>query len=156
MSNKWKLSGTYFEACNCDAACPCVFLSDPTEDECTALVGWHIEDGHLEGVSLDGLNVVLAVVSPGNMVKVKWDAAIYFDYRADEAQQNALTRIFTGYCRAGWRGGNDQRASAVHCTGPNVRCCQIEAIDLQRLRSALGNFRQEWILLTLCLPGLMA
>lgn len=96
MSNKWKLSGTYFEACNCDAACPCIFLSDPTEDECTALVGWHIEEGHLEDVSLDGLNVVLAVVSPGNMVKVKWDAAIYIDDKADEAQQNALTQIFTG------------------------------------------------------------
>lgn len=96
MSKDWMISGTYFEACNCDAACPCIFLSDPTEDECTALVGWHIEEGHLEGVSLDGLNVVLAVVSPGNMVQVKWDAAIYIDDQADEAQQGALTRIFTG------------------------------------------------------------
>lgn len=96
MSKDWMISGTYFEACNCDVACPCIFLSDPTEDECTALVGWHIEEGHLEGVSLDGLNVVLAVVSPGNMVQVKWDAAIYIDDQADEAQQGALTRIFTG------------------------------------------------------------
>lgn len=96
MSNKWKITGTYFEACNCDAACPCVFLSDPTEDDCTALVGWHIEEGYFEDVSLDGLNVALAVVSPGNMSKVKWDAAIYFDDRAEGAQKEALTRIFTG------------------------------------------------------------
>ncbi len=96
MTEKWQLTGTYFEACNCDAACPCVFLSDPTEDDCTALVGWHIDEGHLEDVRLDGLNVMLAVLSPGNMAKVKWDAAIYFDDKADEAQQNALTQIFTG------------------------------------------------------------
>jgi hypothetical protein len=35
----WGLSGTYFESCNCDTACPCVFLSEPTEGDCTVLVG---------------------------------------------------------------------------------------------------------------------
>ena len=30
MTSDWKLEGLYFEACNCDAACPCVFLSPPT------------------------------------------------------------------------------------------------------------------------------
>jgi len=45
MSEKWNLSGTYFEACNCDAACPCVFLSNPTEGECTVLVAWHVDPG---------------------------------------------------------------------------------------------------------------
>jgi len=53
----WALSGTYFESCNCDTACPCVFLSEPTEDDCTVLVGWHIEKGHAEGLQLDELNV---------------------------------------------------------------------------------------------------
>ena len=103
MSNTWKLSGTYFEACNCDAACPCIFLSDPTEDECTVLLGWHINQGHLDDIRLDGLNVALAVLSPGNMAKVKWDAAIYVDDKASEAQKNALTQIFTGQ-----RGGHPE------------------------------------------------
>jgi hypothetical protein len=76
MSQEWKLNGTYFEACNCDAACPCVFLSDPTEDDCTVLVAWHIDKGNFDGVSLDDLNVALAVVIPGNMVEVKWTAAV--------------------------------------------------------------------------------
>jgi hypothetical protein len=26
MSEKWKINGTYFEASNCEAACPCIFL----------------------------------------------------------------------------------------------------------------------------------
>ncbi len=96
MSQEWKLDGTYFEACNCDAACPCVFLSDPTDGECTALVAWHIDEGSFGAVGLDGLNVALAVHSPGNMASTPWRAAAYFDDSASENQKHALTQIFTG------------------------------------------------------------
>jgi hypothetical protein len=92
----WNLKGQYFEACNCEAACPCVFLSPPTEDDCTVLVGWHIDEGEFEGTKLDGLNVALAVYSPGHMAKVKWQAALYLDDRASEAQGQALGAIFSG------------------------------------------------------------
>ena len=96
MTQEWKINGTYFEACNCEAACPCVFLSDPTEDDCTALVAWHIDTGSFNEVLLDGLNVAMAVHSPGNMAVVPWHAAIYFDDSASESQKDALTKIFTG------------------------------------------------------------
>jgi hypothetical protein len=96
MSDKWSLTGTYFEACNCDVACPCVFLSPPTTGECTGFVGWHIDKGSQGKVTLDGLNVALAVHSPGHMATTKWKAAVYFDSKASEAQKNALTQIFTG------------------------------------------------------------
>lgn len=92
----WSLSGTYFESCNCDAACPCVFLSDPTNEECTVLVAWHIDSGSHEGVDLGGLNVAMAAYVPGNMMQVKWDVALYLDDRASEAQSNALASIFSG------------------------------------------------------------
>jgi len=92
----WKIEGTYFESCNCDAACPCVFLSEPTEDECGVLIAWHIDKGTFEGVPLDGLSVALAVRSPGPMAQVKWDAAVYLDERANEKQKDALTKIFAG------------------------------------------------------------
>lgn len=96
MSTNWKLDGTYFETCNCDVACPCVFLSPPTEDDCTVLVGWHIDQGHFEDVSLDGLNVALAVYSPGHMLEVQWKAALYLDAKASPVQNEALTKIFAG------------------------------------------------------------
>ena len=99
MSEKWTLAGTYFEACNCDVACPCVFLSAPTTGECTVLVGWHVNKGSSGNLALDGLNVALAVHSPGHMATTKWRAALYFDDKASEAQKNALMQIFTG--RAG-------------------------------------------------------
>lgn len=94
--NDWKLTGTYFEACNCEVACPCVFMNAPTEGECNALVAWHIDKGHFQDVNLDGLNVAVAVHAPGHMLEVKWDAAVYVDERASEDQKNALVAIFSG------------------------------------------------------------
>lgn len=96
MSEKWNLSGGYFETCNCDAACPCVFLSAPTAGDCTVVVGWHVEKGRYGNTALDGLNVALAVYSPGNMISSKWKAALYCDNKASEDQKNALMQIFTG------------------------------------------------------------
>jgi hypothetical protein len=90
MAEAWSLKGTYFETCNCEVACPCVFLSPPTTGECTVLVGWHIEEGRYASVALDGLNVALAVHAPGHMATTKWKAALYFDDRASEGQKNAL------------------------------------------------------------------
>lgn len=92
----WSIKGTYFESCNCEVACPCVFLSPPTEGDCTALVGWHIEDGVDEGVSLSGLSVALAVHSPGNMATTQWNVALYVDDKATEEQSQCLMKIFGG------------------------------------------------------------
>ena len=96
MAENWKLSGIYFEACNCDVVCPCTFLSAPTTGECNVLVGWHIESGNFANTNLDGLNVALAVYSAGHMLETKWKAAVYLDETATEEQKDALTKIFTG------------------------------------------------------------
>ena len=96
MVEKWSLSGTYFEACNCDAACPCVFMSAPTEGECTVLVAWHIDQGSFGDVNLDGLNTVMMAHSPGHMLQTKWRVGLYLDDNANEVQQGALTQIFGG------------------------------------------------------------
>lgn len=96
MAVKWRLAGTYFEACNCEVACPCIFLNDPTHGNCTLVVAWHIDRGTFDSTSLDGLNAVLAVYSPGNMTKTKWEAALYIDARANDAQLGALQRILSG------------------------------------------------------------
>lgn len=93
---RWTASGFYGEACTCDAICPCITLSDPTEGTCTALVGWHIAKGRFGDVALDGLNVALAVHTPGNMVKGNWRAALYLDERASSEQRDALAAIWGG------------------------------------------------------------
>lgn len=92
----WSLEGTYFESCNCETACPCVFLSPPTEDGCTVLVGWHIEAGDYDGVDISGLNVAMAAYAPGHMLENKWQVALYLDDGASDEQMDALGTIFSG------------------------------------------------------------
>ena len=96
MPDQWKLTGGYFEACNCEAACPCVFMSPPTQEDCTVVIAWHVDKGNFGVTNLDGLNVILAVHSPGHMLQVKWKAALYLDERATQEQRDALTKIFAG------------------------------------------------------------
>jgi hypothetical protein len=96
MPNSWKISGSYFETCNCDAACPCIFLSPPTSGDCTVLLAWHIDQGRFGQINLDGLNAVLAAYSPGHMMEGKWKVALYVDDQADQSQRDALTQIFSG------------------------------------------------------------
>ncbi len=92
----WTVTGSYFEACNCEAVCPCFFLGPPTSGECTAIVGWHIDSGEHDGTDLGGLNVALAVYSPGHMVETPWQVALYLDDRASQDQAEALGAIFSG------------------------------------------------------------
>ncbi|GAB4260983.1 MAG: DUF1326 domain-containing protein [Methylomicrobium sp.] len=99
ISSNWHLQGGYFEACNCETACPCIWLKAPSEGVCKLLVAWHIDTGHFEEVRLDGLNIALACFAPGTMIEGNWQAALYIDDRADDAQTHALTAIFGG--RAG-------------------------------------------------------
>jgi len=84
-----------------------VFLSPPTEGNCTVVVGWHIDSGNYGKVDLGGLNVALAVDSPGTMHEVPWRAALYLDSRAGAEQKNALLTIFSGQA-----GGHPARLGA--------------------------------------------
>ncbi len=93
----WKMEGDYFEACNCDIVCPCVFLGNPDQGECDVIVAWHIEKGHFNDTPLDGLNAVAVFHTPGNMFTgPKWKAALYLDESASKEQADALGKIFSG------------------------------------------------------------
>lgn len=96
MTESWKVTGTYFEACNCAVACPCFFMSAPTEENCTAVIAWHIDKGNFGKVALDGLNAVLMAHAPGHMLQTKWQVALYLDERASAEQQQAMGGIFSG------------------------------------------------------------
>ena len=93
--NNWILQGSYFETCNCETACPCVWLQSPSEGDCKLLVAWHIDSGHFGNQTLDNLNVALACYAPGDMKEGNWQAALYIDERADDAQVDAITQIFS-------------------------------------------------------------
>ena len=77
MARKWMISGTYFEAYNCDVVCPCLFTSKPTApDDCRVFDAWHIEKGQLGRTDLTGLSVAMTVDAPGHMLEVPWTVAL--------------------------------------------------------------------------------
>ena len=103
MTQQWSLAGDYFEACNCESTCPCIFLADPDEGDCQLTLAWHVREGHFGATPLDGLNIAGVFHTPGNMVTgPKWRAALYVDERATPDQANAVEQIFSGRAGGFW------------------------------------------------------
>jgi hypothetical protein len=102
MATAWRLSGDYFENCNCSVVCPCLLstnaqlTSKPTEGVCDVVLAFHIEKGKYGDVSLDGLNVAMVAHTPGPMANGNWTVAAYIDERANDQQTEALGAIFSG------------------------------------------------------------
>jgi hypothetical protein len=102
MATAWRLSGDYFENCNCSVVCPCLvsakaqLTSRPTQGVCDVALIFHIDKGNYGDVRLDSLNVAVIAHTPGPMADGNWTAAAYIDERADNQQMEALGAIFTG------------------------------------------------------------
>jgi hypothetical protein len=102
VQSKWRLSGDYFENCNCDVVCPCLLSpaaplkAQPSQGVCDVALVFHIDKGGYDQVSLDGLNVAVVGHTPGPMADGNWTIAAYIDERADDAQTAALGAIFGG------------------------------------------------------------
>ena len=69
---------------------------DQPKVSATSRLIFHIESGSYDGIALDGLNVALAIQTPGPMADGNWSVAAYIDERADDKQTEALGAIFTG------------------------------------------------------------
>lgn len=103
----WRVRGSYFEGCNCEAICPCRSVGGvpggpSTYGVCYGAVSWHIVEGFARGLDLAGFDVVLSLryrdeVQPSTL----WEVVLYVDERASGEQQAALADIFLG--RAGGR-----------------------------------------------------
>jgi hypothetical protein len=99
---KWRITGDYFENCNCDVVCPCLASASPplsarpSRGVCDVALVFHIDAGNYDEVALDGLNVALIAHTPGPMAEGQWTVAAYIDERADDRQTAALGAIFTG------------------------------------------------------------
>ena len=100
----WHFDGDYFENCSCEVACPCLFSAAPPltsrpsshDGACDVPIAFHVDTGSFGETRLDGLNVALIGRTPGPMAEGNMQVAVYLDERADAAQQEALTAIFTG------------------------------------------------------------
>lgn len=94
----YRISGDYFETCSCNPACPCIFRSDATHGYCKASVIFHVAEGTVGGVEVEGLSVVIVLVSAGNMSAHlgKMRGVLYVDEQGTPEQRQALSGVFSG------------------------------------------------------------
>ncbi len=140
---QWTVSGDYFENCNCDVLCPCVtsakgpLTGTPTHGACEVPIAFHIESGTYGDLSLDGLNAVVVLRTPGPMAEGNAAVGLYLDERADDVQRDALAAIFSG-----------QAGGPMGALAPLVS-------EMLGVRSVPITFRQENRHRSVEVPGVM-
>lgn len=95
----WRLDGTYFESCSCDAICPCTWsalTAKATLDRCRALLGYHVQSGDVDGVDVSGLNFALFLDTPPVMAEGNWRVGVFLDAAASDSQAEALAAVLAG------------------------------------------------------------
>jgi hypothetical protein len=97
----WHISGSYLEACNCEAICPCRRVGGQstglsTYGECLGALSWIVEEGQSDGVDLAGMCAVLVSRYHDDEPGSPWTYALFVDARGDERQREAIADIFTG------------------------------------------------------------
>jgi len=101
----WRVRGSYFEGCNCEAICPCRSVGgrpggSSSFGECFGALSWHIQEGHAGDLDLSDLRTVLSIRYFDNVEpSTPWEVVLYVDEQADDNQRVALADIFLG--RAG-------------------------------------------------------
>src|SRR6186713_972571 len=90
----WYISGTYLEACNCEAICPCRRIGGraggrSTEGVCLGALSWMVGQGQAGEVDLAGLGAVLVSRYSDDEPGSPWTFFLFVDERGDEAQREA-------------------------------------------------------------------
>jgi hypothetical protein len=105
LISNWRVSGTYFEACSCEAICPCRRQGGmrtgtrSTYGICDFALSWRILNGSFAGIDLSDRFVLMAGSYSDDEPNKPWRVILYVDERSSDEQFAALTDIFLG--RAG-------------------------------------------------------
>lgn len=99
--SKYHIEGSYYEACNCEAICPCRRQNDvagglSSYGNCDFILSWAIKDGRYADIDLSGLAVCMAGTYSDDEEGSPWSVHIYIDERANDPQMQALSDIFQG------------------------------------------------------------
>ena len=98
----WRIRGELTLNCNCAVFCPCVASlgeHPPTHGYCQTWGGIRIDEGHVGGADLSGLNAALLIDIPGRMSEGGWSLAAWIDERADDDAFAGLSEILSGRAR---------------------------------------------------------
>lgn len=94
----WNLSGQYMESCSCDYLCPCIYTNPQgpaTQDHCTALMVFRIDEGRSNDVDLAGCKFAFVIKTGPVMANGDWIFANVVDTASDE-QAEELEKIVGG------------------------------------------------------------
>ncbi|MBI3744439.1 MAG: DUF1326 domain-containing protein [Chloroflexi bacterium] len=119
----WNVSGSYFEACNCEAICPCRIQNGrpgnpSTYGVCDFALSWLIKEGRAADINLSGFGVVLAAWYSEAEPGTPWRATLYVDEQANSAQRDALAAIFLGRAGGTTRQNFAGAIAEVHAVRP--------------------------------------
>lgn len=96
LGKDWSIEGRYVEYCSCDHGCPCESMGEPTRGHCNGAVGFIIDKGHWEDVSLDGKKVVATFHFPRAIHHGEGHMQPILEDDLTDAQRDALFYILTG------------------------------------------------------------
>jgi hypothetical protein len=138
----WRVAGTYYEACSCEAVCPCRRQGDwrggrSTYGVCDFVLSWCIEAGSADELSLADRQVVMAGSYHDDEPGSPWSVALYLDDRCSPRQHDALADIFLG------RAGGQTFANYARAIG-SVQAVRTATITLDhttnRERIGVGRY----------------
>jgi hypothetical protein len=92
----YHLEGRLLEVCDCRVLCPCWIGEDPDNGTCESMQAWRIDKGNIDGADMTGRTVAATFHIPGNVLKGGFQAALYIDDGASDAQQQALLEVWSG------------------------------------------------------------
>jgi hypothetical protein len=135
----WRIRGTYFEACNCDAICPCrridgVSGGRSTHGLCMGVLSWLIAQGSADGTDLAGLPVAIASRYSDDEEGSPWTWVLFLDAGASDAQRAALEEIFTGRL-----GGDAERHFPWAWKASDLRAIRTVAFEVDHTQ------RRQWL-----------
>ncbi|WP_138473112.1 DUF1326 domain-containing protein [Poseidonocella sp. HB161398] len=92
----WEIHGQELNNCNCDAGCPCQFMSRPTYGNCEFVGAFRWESGFYGDIGLGGTVTAMLVQFPGPIHEGNGTIQLVIDDSASPAQRDALQRIMSG------------------------------------------------------------
>ena len=93
----FRIAGTYLEACNCDAICPCrrvdgVAIGRSTHGICYGALTWRVHEGHAGSVELAGSGAVMTFQYDDDEPGSPWTLVLHVD-GPDELADILLGRL---------------------------------------------------------------
>jgi hypothetical protein len=147
MDGSWRLEGTRLIGCCCTSPCACRLNKPPSYMHgCDSSTAVHIDRGHINGVTMDGLNWVTAGLTYAEDASTNW-VVVYIDDRATPEQEKALRSwmeegikslhpakmkhlvgAFAGFRRATIRWTAEKSGDAFRCEIPGIYDFSMKAL----------------------------